>query len=698
MEARLNELETELTTAERHQQLVDTRRETERKLDHQRQALAETEQDLADRAASLGFEPRKMDAGLTAWLETLRAYHEQREHVATTQARLQHLTDDIADRRSRVIAFLTDYGEAPAGDEPASTTLAAALDRLDTRLSQRDNALKALSSADKEIAQAGNERERLTAQRTQFFERRGLADDDEAGLRRRLDRLEDWRTLNSQREQATGRVNLSRQRLLGEDDNPPPFALTLLELADNDDQQGLARHREHAEQASREADRCRNEIAQIRADIRQARNDRRLEAAEAKVQQARDRLDACYTQGLLERAGAFLVDEVEQEVQAIQRPVALAQAQSWFGAFTDDAYELQLLPGDAPAFVARDATTGRDYALSELSSGTRMQLLLAARLGFAVYAEGDRGQLPLFLDHALATTDPERFGAIAKTVQQIAAEQGRQVFYLTADPAEVSRWRHTLGSEAIREIDVAAIRGQADAIADVAALDTAPSPIAPPDEIGEDAFFRQLAIPYVDPWQDSGTIHIAYLLRDNPGLVHRLVAMGMGRAGQLRHFLHRQADTGILDADERQLIRARLAGAAAWVEAWTRGRGLPVDRDSLGSEDSPVNPDRTSKYEAIVAVADAHGHDPQALINALRGREVSNLQKKLIDKLEDYLSEGGYLPTGTPLAPEERRQRVAETLSQYMDAVKAGTVAETLTARLDAGVGHAASEADTAPE
>jgi DNA repair protein SbcC/Rad50 len=74
--------------------------------------------------------------------------------------------------------------------------------------------------------------------------------------------------------------------------------------------------------------------------------------------------------------------------------------------------------------------------LEQLSDATRVQLLLALRLGSLEQAERGCGPLPLCLDEVLATTDPQRYAAIANALLQIA-ESGRQVLYVTADPAEV---------------------------------------------------------------------------------------------------------------------------------------------------------------------------------------------------------------------------------------------------------------------
>ena len=67
------------------------------------------------------------------------------------------------------------------------------------------------------------------------------------------------------------------------------------------------------------------------------------------------------------------------------------------------------------ASTRRDADSESLPLSSELSDGTRIQLLLACRLAYLEEAEGDT-KTPLFLDEVLSTTDPERFTAVAGAV------------------------------------------------------------------------------------------------------------------------------------------------------------------------------------------------------------------------------------------------------------------------------------------
>lgn len=679
VEARLEELEARVSAAEVNHARIEERRGIERTLDGQRRALGETDKALAEQAKALGFDPKELDEGFATWLDAVTAYRSQRTRFAKAQARVCSLEQAINGATTTVMKFLSPHQVAPEEEAPSAAALEKAMDRLERRIEQRDQASADLSAAAAEIASAEAEIERQSELRGQFFARRDLVDGDTDTLRARLDRREEWQRLVGERERAVGAEGANKARLSGEEGEG------LRALADADEAEALAQRESAASQEQAKAMGLRDQIADIKARADQAGKDRLLEHAEAEVQRLEDELERVLEQGFRERAGAVLLEDVEAHVEEVQRPAALAHAQSWFGAFTDHAFELELRPGDPPVFIARDTATGESRSLNALSSGTRMQLLLAVRLGFAIHAEGDRGKLPLFLDHALATSDPDRFASAANAIHQVTSE-GRQVFYLTADPGELQRFKYALGEPAVHEIDIDVVRGRAVAATDQAAvLGEAPKPLPSPEKAGEDAFFAQLQIPSVDPWQGAGAVHPAYMLRDQPELLYRLLIAGLASVGQIQALLERHAGRQMLSMAERDLLAGRIAAIAAWVEAWCEGRGRPVGRVLLGDEASPVRAKRTTKFEEVAALADAHGGDPQALLRALRNQEVSGMRQSMVGELEEFLDEHGYLPAREPLSLEERRLPVLEALADSSNLEEAGVFAGDLVSRLENG-------------
>src|SRR5690606_36980356 len=187
---------------------------------------------------------------------------------------------------------------------------------------------------------------------------------------------------------------------------------------------------------------------------------RALEEASADAQRARDDLEAHLDEALEASAARTLLDVVEEEHESAVRPAALERARSWFSRFTHDDFELvleQAADGEwrFGAVDKRAGAGGSRLAASELSTGTRAQLLLAARLAFALDAERSYSTeampvepLPFFLDEALTTSDPERFSQVANAIFDVSEETGRQFIYLSARDEDAELWR-----------DVAAERG-----------------------------------------------------------------------------------------------------------------------------------------------------------------------------------------------------------------------------------------------
>lgn len=682
--ARVAELETRIANAEVHAARVAEREACERSLQaahHKREQLVEQ---LGETARDLGFDPQRLDEGLVAWLETVESYRAAREARDRHVARVDTLDREIASLRDRLVASLRAYGEAPETTDPTPAMLGQGLDRLETRIKDRDRARAEIDAAGERIHEADDQLADIDGQRRHLFAARHLDVDDVDALQARVQQLEQWQQLNRQLNEATGQERQARKPLEAADRRD------LVELADEGRARELERRRERAEASAVRARDLRHRIARIQESIRQAEGQRRLEAAEGDAQSARDALEAVLDDALQRSAAAFLLDDVQRAVRAVERPATLAQAQEWFRVFTNAEYELDVRLGDPARFVAHETTTGADKELRELSSGTRMQLLLAVRLGFAVHAEGDRGRLPLFLDEALATTDPRRFREVAQALQLIARRDQRQVFYLTADPAERARWQQVLGDDEIHVVDLPELRTAAAAVAAPETL--LPEPAAPlpsPDDVGEAEFLRRLDVPALDPWRDIDAVHVFYLLGDWMTMLHRLARAGIVRVGQLRVLLSGHALEAELDADERRLLAARIEAATVWIAAWREGRGHPVDRAVLAA--SPMR--RSTKFEPVAAVAERDGRDAQAFIAALRGRAVHGLHRPMIDQLERYLREQNYLPEHEPLSAEGIHQRVLEAFHTHLGFEQAGVEAQRLERRLEAGVDVSARSA-----
>src|SRR5262249_23493660 len=104
-----------------------------------------------------------------------------------------------------------------------------------------------------------------------------------------------------------------------------------------------------ARQHAARCDELLERITTTRRDVEQAIAGTRLTDALAAETAARGRLLARLDEATFAAAGAALLDEVEREHEAQARPALLAEAASWFGAFTRHAWALDAGAGAGAA-------------------------------------------------------------------------------------------------------------------------------------------------------------------------------------------------------------------------------------------------------------------------------------------------------------------------------------------------------------
>lgn len=569
------------------------------------------------------------------------------------------------------------HGRAP----PPGTAevLGRRLDRLAERLRQRDDARRAIAAAEESrerLAGAAASREAAIAA---LFEGAGLGLDEEAELHRRLGLLEEWRSLDRRLAEVRGAEDLLRGELVGSPD--------LLLHVDAGDEPALLRRRDALREQSEGAQALAEESARIRTLVGQASRGRDLEQARAARQRAEDALRARYDESVLADAGAFLLDRIEEEYVNSSRPAVLRRAEDWFARFTRHRFALEVAAagngGHSGAFRARETETGERRALSALSSGTRMQLLLAVRIAFALEAERGRTPLPLFLDEALTTADPERYRAAVESLRRLAEEDGRQIFYLTAQPDEAAYW----AAARPNVIDLAEWRRTGRAVDRPSEVELPPAPPEPPHPGGRspEEYAVLIEAAPIAPWDPPAGIHLFHLLRDDLDLLRRLLGADVDRLGPLASLLASGEAGLVLSEPEGAALRRRIAGAEAWIEAWREGRGRPVGRDALeasGAVTGRFLPD-------VSALAESAAGGARALLQALGEGAVPRFRTGSRRRLEEWFADHGYLADAgrVPLDRAGLERRVgAALLADGASAAAAQDEAARLVRSLTAGL------------
>ena len=407
-------------------------------------------------------------------------------------------------------SFLSPYGYEPKDD---AAGLEAQLLDLKERLSSYNNAIELRGLARKRLNKEEERRLDIQARTEEFYAARGLGNGDRDVLTRMLDKLPSYRKLKNDRDQSTRHIRQIKHKLSERAD--------LLGLTEEKAQQ-LS---DEAGQKSSELTDIANEIGGIQSRVKAARDGNDLEVAVAKLDEARGALTSLCEQAQIWSAGRFLLEDVDREHERLSRPPVMEHAAEYFRTFTRNAYELRLPDVDEPEFSAWDTTAAKSLTLSQLSDGTRIQLLLAVRIAFAIEAEHGT-KVPLMLDEALSTADPERFRAVAESLV-VLAKDGRQIFYMTANPVDVVAWKMVCGGSGGSEphvIDLAQVRGGQAAVSDMAMLRVPPAPEIPePGAMTAEQYGMAIGVPPASMLKPVESLHLFYLLRDDLDSLYTLL-------------------------------------------------------------------------------------------------------------------------------------------------------------------------------
>ena len=595
---------------------------------------------------------------LDRWVRVVEQYQESDRRLGELDARRTALNNQLRRGVEDLAAALRDWVADPA---PADTEaddsidrLAEALVELRRRCSLAEDAVLARRQARDRQQRDRGELERLREDRAELLQQAGLAADRSSELRPRIDRLPEWRELQRQRQALQAEVDRLDRAIA---DSPEG-----VEAIERGDRTGLAQQRaEIATLAERHADLI-DQRARLRQQLDSAGADGALEQALAAETEARDRLASIRDQALGATCAGVLADALETDFRQQHEPALLRTARRRFAEFTHHAWDLAV--EREHGVLAIETSSGRKHSPAELSTATRMQLLLALRCSWAEHLERGRTGLPFVLDEALTTSDPERFAAAASSLQQLADKHDRQILYLSASTHEARLWQQATGREPTR-IDLGELRGM-QARADLGPAPEAQRPVLPEPEGSDPArYARRIGVSRLDPRLDATAQHPFWVLDDRLELLHRLlVDWRIERIGALQQLLAGPgAEIALPEAPERQRLAARIEVLRTWIEAWRIGRGRPVDRVALEQADGVTE----KMLTAVSDAADACDGDARALLEALDQRAVSGFRKDKLEQLSNWLQDRGYLDPRPILDAEQRRSFLLERCARLLD-------------------------------
>ena len=640
-------------------------------------------------AERVGFDPKLPMIYFDRFLRLCINWDRARQESERQAAELKQIESEIRAVAAEVSQFLAQWTEAdapPQADAFAAATegeaanldlLVASFDVLKGRVEKASNTQTQVTHTQGRINTANQQIEEVKEDIANFLRGLELEPGARAELDRRVKQIDAWNKTREVRDKAKN----DEERIRGDLAVHPD----LINMVDEGATDAL---NDRLEDATLRADGLPNlhkERTQIHTRLEDAGKDQALEQAMAAQAQAREALVDKRDEALLHTATELLLDDVDQAFQAEHEPPILKRGRELFAEVTNRSFDLEI--NKDGAFQARDCSQGTIRSLGELSSGTRMQLLLALRLAWIEAQEQGTEPMPLFLDEALTTSDEDRFKVMAESLERLAEAEKRQIFYLSARRHERALWRQMTGNEP-PTIDLAAVRfGARVQDAKDYSVETRPRVPAPDGRRAGD-YAAQVGVPPINPHLSPQGIHPFHLLRDDLGLLHQLMDNWcIVSLGQLEQLLKSSAaKSTVADASRQQQLRLRCRAAGTWVELWRQGRGRPVDRSVLEQSGAVSH---TFLDDASNLATTLQGDGP-ALLQALEQGRLPRFQDRKLQELEQWLVEHEYIDKLSPLDRDERRRL---TLRQAESAASAKDLNE-LVSWLEAGLNQTYETSD----
>jgi energy-coupling factor transporter ATP-binding protein EcfA2 len=493
-------------------------------------------------------------------------------------------------------------------------------------------------------------------QRLATYQSLGFADGDFEGVRNLLSQLPSFSEANTAFWKADTLhteklVNLQSHSLYKEHEE---------ELADLTIDQAIEKHKTYKNIASGELD-LAGKISETELKVRQKKSGNELEELIADKQNALNQLASLYERNLSSVTGDLLVRKLRKITEGENQQEIFTKANKIFGTITRQRYRLKVNHDPVPSFIAIDNVMGTGLSLSELSTGTRVQLLLSVRLAFIETQEGGT-KIPVLADELLANSDDERANAIIEALYEIAME-GRQVFYMTAQPDEVGKWIEFLSGKDDHNYRIIKLKGdQAVNIEedfhrpDFNRLEFVRN-IPLPEDYDIYKYRQMLNLPAFDLMTDQPfKLHIAFL-EDDPKKLFAVLKAGLDHWGQLQTFYENGGTLEGISKQEFEKMDMKIKILEEFQELYRIGRPRTIDWSII--EDSKLVTD-AFKIQVREKLDEANG-DPVTLILLLD--LIPNFRDSTKNRLRAYFIEKEYIDETAPIDPDEIRVRLLAKLS-----------------------------------
>jgi DNA repair exonuclease SbcCD ATPase subunit len=628
-------------------------------LERTRAAVTRSREALAARMQAAGLRKAWIDLGAVDQTQALVQLREAERDVAATAGRLGSLEAQLTRGLQDASAWLTPLGAGPTSD---AAGLTAQIRRLEERTRKLESHAQLERQADAQCGQLERQVATQEAKLEALWSRTGLESVNHAALESHLAQFAEWKVLDVEVRDATHSLGDLRARLA----SAPGLDALVARVTEGGSLEEVppATLGKWAEEAREEAALLSERLDErggIRASLEEASLGHSLGDAIAAVQETHDALAAVRESAAEDAIARALIEGAQRQHEADHTPALLVRMQEHFGRFTHQTWRIEL--GEARAFRAFDESSGQARDLDELSDGTRVQLLLAARLAALEFRE-DGTSVPLCLDEALSTTDPRRFRAIAGALFELTTNPTapRQLLYFTADFGEAEQWREVareLGHPEPTVLDLGTLTGEPDDWGGaLLARPTLPAPPPDPTGLTPEEYALALGVSAPDGFAELASWHLFTLAFDDLDALGTCLAWKLDTIGAWRATRDAGCLPDELPAAFTRRMTLRLELAELLLQLWSIGRGRPVTWDDIEASDA-VTPTFEERVRTVLA---AWPRDPRGF---MRGATALPRFKKQRSKLEAYLIDCGALPTTDPLAEDDL---VRQTLTSVPEA------------------------------
>ncbi|TVR39592.1 MAG: hypothetical protein EA394_09405 [Bacteroidia bacterium] len=622
------------------------------KLEQQRRLLA----DVIGTVPGLALENLKNETSLAYFVEKVKLWQEAHTafHILKTQG--EGMQQDL----ENILQVIHQTCEPYHNNRVDSVSGAKALVRnLEEQEQKRKNAVQELSRQQGRMDEYARLIEIKSRQRWDVYQKLDIAVDDRDTLNQLSGNLDAYRKARKDfREKellmVEKRESVKRHALFGE------YGEAIFDLDMDEANEKLS---DYAHEAGM-VESLHQEISGIETRIGHTMQGEELESSLSEEERALDGLQGLYEKNLSSVTGSIVAKFIRKETEEMNRPEVFHRANRLFGKVTHGRYSLRMHDRDNVAFFAYDHAMDSSLMLNELSTGTRIQLLLAVRLAFIESME-QGVSLPLLVDELLANSDDVRAEAIMDALTGISRE-GRQVFYFTAQADEVHKWTSFLEDQSNVSHKVFYLRGQANeetiesrSAPDLSALRMELLQVPDPAQMTHGEYGRRLVVtPFRLLTDTAEQLHLWYLVEDT-GLLYHCLQRNITRWGQLAQFMKGGGIIAGMDAERQNFFEHQVDILNYFLELYRIGRARPIDRDVLEQSDAVSE----TFIDTVTDKLYEHGRDPAKLIDSLRSGEIARFRQHTTDALEAYLTEEGYLDDREPLVLEEIRIRLQAYVS-----------------------------------